>query len=353
VGSQPLSLVRWTALCAVAEGIGMTAAATAAKTSQALIGAPANNREVLLALSIAVLGGLVEGAALGGLQAAGLGRLLPDLNRPQWVLVTTAVAGVGWAGASAAAGGSGQDDGAAPSLLFILAMSVILGAVMGALLGIIQATVLRAQVRHPWRWVAANMSAWAPAMAVIFFGASVPGTDWPAWAVIPLATVTGLAAGTILGLISGWFLPSLDGPSAHNRIVLGLLGTRAHRLLDRRLVGLRIRGVVSGQTLELPVQYATDDNAVVVIPGRPETKLWWRNLQEPASVEVLLAGCWQPGYGMLLLPDEPGYDDAMETYRQQWPRIRIAPDLPVVQVRFSALLIPAGARTPPTPQAAG
>ncbi|MEP7194270.1 MAG: nitroreductase/quinone reductase family protein [Actinomycetota bacterium] len=352
MGSQPLSLVRWTALCAVAEGIGMTAAAAAAKTSQALIGAPVNNREVLLALSIAVVGGLVEGVALGGLQAAGLGRLLPDLSRSRWVLVTTAVAGVGWAGASAAAGGSGQDDGATPSLLFILGMSAVLGAVMGALLGTIQATVLRDQVRHPWRWVAANMTAWVPAMAVIFFGATLPGADWPSGAVIPLATVTGLAAGGILGLISGWFLPGLDGGSAHNRIILSLLGTRAHPLLDRALVVLQVRGVVSGQTFELPVQYAADDNALVIVPGRPETKLWWRNLREPASVEVLVAGLWQPGYGILLLPGEPGYDDAIQTYLRRWPRTRIAAETPVVQVRFTALLIPAEARTPPTSPAA-
>ena len=93
---QPLSLVRWTALCAVAEAIGMTAAASAAKTSQALIGQPGNSRQMALALSIAVGGGLVEGVALGGLQAAGMGRLLPALNRQQWVLITTAVDA--WAG---------------------------------------------------------------------------------------------------------------------------------------------------------------------------------------------------------------------------------------------------------------
>jgi len=348
VGSQPLSLVRWTALCAVAEGIGMTAAAAAAKTSQTLIGEPVNNREVLLALSIAVVGGLVEGVALGGLQAAGLGRLLPDLNRPQWVVVTAAVAGVGWAGASAAAGGSGQDDGATPSLLLILGMSVVLGALMGALLGAIQATVLRSQVRHPWRWVGANMTAWAPAMAVIFFGASLPGAHWPAWAVIPLATVTGLAAGALLGLVTGCFLPTLDGQSAHNLVVLDLLESRAHGLLDASLVALRIKGVMSGATIELPVQYAADDNAVVVAPGRPETKLWWRNLAQPAPVEVLVAGRWQPGYGILLRPGEPGYVAAMETYRRRWPRVRVEADSLLVQVRFTSLLIPAGARTPRT-----
>jgi hypothetical protein len=158
----------------------MTAAASAAKTSQSLIGQPGNSREMALSLSVAVGGGLVEGVALGGLQAAGMGRLVPALNRQQWVLITTAVAGVAWAGASAAAGGSGQDDGAAPALLLILGGAIGLGAVMGALLGAGQAMVLRGQVRHPWRWVGATMAGWAPSMAVILFGASLPGADWPA-----------------------------------------------------------------------------------------------------------------------------------------------------------------------------
>jgi hypothetical protein len=173
---------------------------------------------------------------------------------------------------------------------------------LGALLGTGQAMVLRGQVRHPWRWVGATMAGWAPAMVVILLGASLPGADWPAPAVVALAAFTALIAGTILGLVSGWFLPTLDGPSAHNRIVLLLLGTRAHALLDRPLIALRIRGVPSGRTFELPVQYAADENAVVILPGRPETKRWWRNLVEPAPVEVLLGGRWQHGYGMLLQP---------------------------------------------------
>jgi hypothetical protein len=230
----------------------MTAAASAAKTSQSLIGQPGNAREMALSLSVAVGGGLVEGVALGGLQTAGMGRLVPALNRQQWVLITTAVAGVGWAEASAAAGGSGQDDGAATALLLILGGAIGLGAVMGALLGAGQAMVLRGQVRHPWRWVGATMAGWAPAMAVILFGASLPGAHWPAPAVVALAAFTALIAGTILGLVSGWFLPTLDGPSAHNRIVLLLLGTRAHALLDRPLITLRIQGRALGADVRAP-----------------------------------------------------------------------------------------------------
>jgi hypothetical protein len=140
---RPLSLARWVALCAIAEGIGMTAAATAAKVSQAVVGEPGNGREAVVALSLVVGGGLVEGIALGGLQAMGLGRLVPGLNRRRWVL------------------------------------------------GAVQATGLRGRVRHPWRWVGANAAAWAPTMAVIFLGATTPGADWSGPTVAGLGAVTG------------------------------------------------------------------------------------------------------------------------------------------------------------------
>src|ERR1035437_745887 len=305
----------------------MTAAAAAAKGSQALIGEPAHSREVVEALSIAVAGGLVEGVALGGLQALGMGRLLPDLNRPQWVLVTTAVAGVGWVWAGRQPQAPAETTGPPRHRCSSSARRSSLARCWAR--GEEPARHRScAQVRPPWRWVGANMAAWPPAMALIFFGASVPGADWPAGTVIALATVTGLLAGAILGLISGWFVHCLDGPSAQSRIALYLLGGPAHRLLDRALVALCVRGVVSGSTFELPVQYAAGDNAVVVLPGKPATKSWWRNLVDPAPVEVLLAGRWQPGYGIVLHPGEPGYDAALNLYRQRWPRAPIPADNP-------------------------
>jgi hypothetical protein len=333
--ARPLSLVRWTALCATAEAIGMTAAATAAKASQALVGEPGNGREAIVVLSLVVGGGLVEGVALGGLQAVGLQRLFPGLNRRRWLQVTTAVAGLGWAAASAPAALSGADDGTVPPLLLVLCGALGLGAVMGALLGAVQVSGLRGHVRHPWRWVGANTAAWAPAMAVIFLGATAPGADWPGPAVAALGTVTGLAAGTVLGLVSGWFLPTLDGSPAHNRLVLALLGSRAHGALDRSLVALRVRGVVTGRSIELPVQYAADGaRAVVVVPGRAETKRWWRNLVEPAPVDVLLRGDWQHGDAMVLHPGDPGYASAIAAYEQRWPRVRLPDDTPVVAIRL-------------------
>ena len=57
--------------------------------------------------------------------------------------------------------------------------------------------------------------AWAGAMPVIFLGAATASPDAPAADLILLGTVTGAAAGTVLGLVSGWFLPLLDGGGAY------------------------------------------------------------------------------------------------------------------------------------------
>lgn len=157
----------------------------------------------------------------------------------------------------------------------------------------------------------------------------------PPLAVAVLGTVTGLAAGAVLGLVSGWFLPTLDGPPARNRIVLRLLRSTAHRALDGSLVALRVRGVVTGQVFEFPVQYAVDDDAVVVVPGRPETKRWWRNLLEPAPIEVLLRGRWLLADAVLLRPGDTGYDTALASYRTRWPRMRIPADSPLLRTQVN------------------
>jgi hypothetical protein len=205
---------------------------------------------------------------------------------------------------------------------------------MGAVLGAAQAWVLRRQVPHPWRWVTANLVAWAVAMPIIFGGANLPGADWPLLAVAASGTVTGLMAGAALGLVSGLLLPSLAGVPASGRVVLLLLASPLHRLLDRSLVGLRLRGVVSGRELTLPVMYAQDDTGLVVVPARPERKRWWRNLYRPASVAVLIAGQWRPGVGQVLQPEDAGFEQALGCYQRRWPRAATSGSTPLVRIDF-------------------
>ncbi len=215
---QPLSRGRWIVLCTSAEAIGMTAAATAAKVAHSLVREPSGTGQRWLGLMLVVAGGLVEGVALGGLQAAGLRRLLPGLDRHRWVLLTTAVAGLGWAVASAPAALSGNesDSAASPPALLMLSGAAALGATMGAVLGAAQASALRGLVSRPARWTTANVAAWAPAMVVIFAGAGAPAADWRVAAVAGLGTLTGAMAGAVLGLVTGLFLPALAGRPARS-----------------------------------------------------------------------------------------------------------------------------------------
>jgi hypothetical protein len=138
---------------------------------------------------------------------------VPALDGGRWVLVTVAVAGLGWAAVSAPAALGGADDAGAgaPPLPLLLAGAAALGIGMGAVLGGAQALVLRGRVPRPGRWVAANAVAWAPAMSVIFLGATTPDSDWSVASVLGLGALTGAVAGTVLGLVTGRFLPSVTG----------------------------------------------------------------------------------------------------------------------------------------------
>ncbi len=336
---RPPSLTRWTARCALAEAVGIGTAAAAYAVVDAR-GAPGTGPEVAAALALVVGAGLVEGAALGGAQAGGLRAWLPDTwtarRARRWVLVTVLVAGLGWAAGSApavlSADAPAGDAGPSPWLVVLGAAG--LGAAMGAVLGAVQAGVLRGVVAHPRRWVTANVLAWMAAMVVLFLGATGPAADWPVWGVVTTGVLSGALAGALVGVVTGWMLPSLSGAPPANRVVLAVLGSGAHRLLDRDVVGLRLHGRISGRTFTFPVQYARVDDGVVVVPGRPERKRWWRNLRDQAPVQVLDAGTWRPGVGRVLEPGQPGYADAAAAYAARWSRARLPDGQPVVLVRL-------------------
>jgi hypothetical protein len=315
------SLARWILACAIAEGIGMTAAASAAQVTTALF-ARATAGAVVATLAVMVVGGLIEGGALGALQARQLARWVPRFSRTRWTLSTTIVAGIGWALASAPAA-IAPDGGDAPALAVALAGALGLGAAMGAALGLAQAGGFGGRVIHPWRWVAISALAWPPAMVVIFAGATLPDASWPALAVIPLGTATGLLAGAVLGLVSGLLLPWLRGASVVNAAVLALLESPAHGLLDRALGALRVTGRLTGRQLTFPVQYAREGASIIVLPARPDTKRWWHNLEEPAVVEMLVRGHWLQGRARVVHTGDPGYSRALQAYEQRWPRVNV------------------------------
>lgn len=325
---------RWILACTAAEAIGMTASATAAVASRTLFG----GLDGILGWSLIIAGGLVEGLVLGFAQVFVLARVVPSLPRRRYVLLTVTVAGLGWAAGSAPgtlADGTSAGPSPAPALIMVLLGAAGIGLAMGLLLGAAQSWALRGSVRHPWRWIVANLAAWPVAMMIIFSGAGLPGDDWPWWSVVAVGLPTGAAAGAVLGLITGWWLPSLaDGPLRH-RLVLRLLTLPHPGGLSRRVVGLSLRGTRSGTWFSLPVNYARDDDGLVVVPGRAARKTWWRNVRTPGTpVRVLDGGDWRPGTAELLRRGESGYPRARRTNAARWPAMRWSTSQPIVRIRL-------------------
>ncbi len=208
----------WVLLLALAEAIGMTAAAAAARTSGAVLGDTTSPSSGALvgAVCLVVAGGLVEGVALGVAQARLLRRLFPALRRGRYLAATVLVAGLGWAAVSApvTVSGAGEPEtgaGQDPALVLVLLGAAALGLAMGPLLGAAQALAMGHDVPHPWRWVGANVVAWPGAMVVIFVGATSAGPGWTDLQVVLLGTATGAAAGALLGIVLGALAPVVEG----------------------------------------------------------------------------------------------------------------------------------------------
>jgi F420H(2)-dependent quinone reductase len=336
IRAAPAPYGAWVRACVLAELVGMTAAAAAAVSAMALADRTGTLGSPAVGLLVVVLGGLVEGTALGWLQSRVLGAWRPDLRRGRYLLATVAVAGLGWAVASAPSVLSGDDGGTTPPLLLMAALAVGLGLVMGAVLGAAQAWALRGAVRHPWRWVAASVWSWPLPMVVIFAGASLPDDGWPTWQVLLMGPVTGLVAGLLLGVLSGWFLPSLDGLSASGRMVLAVLGGPFSRTLDRRVLGLAVTGLRTGQVYRLPVQFALGPDGLVVVPGGAPGKTWWRNVGSDTGVRVLLERAWHDAHAAVLEPHDSPYGRARAAYLRCFPGAHLPLDQPIVLVTLPA-----------------
>jgi hypothetical protein len=199
---------QWVGACALAETIGMTAAALASRAAaERLDGRPVGG------LLLVVLGGLVEGTALGVLQAAALPHSVGAALRRRWAWVTVVVAGLGWGAASAPSALDAGGSETAPPWPLVVLGAAALGGLMGAVLGAAQAAAVRRTAPNPRRWVVASAVGWTCAMPVVFAGATSAGADWSWWAVALLGAGTGLVAGTVLGLATRPFLGAVATPA--------------------------------------------------------------------------------------------------------------------------------------------
>ena len=101
-----------------------------------------------------------------------------------------------------------------------------------------------------------------------------------------------------------------------NRLVLSLLRSPAHGLLDRHVCELHYRGPQTGRAVSLPVAYALDRGRIVVLAGDAAGKRWWRAFRKPWPVTVHIGRQVHDGVGQVLAPADRGYADALFAYRQ-------------------------------------
>lgn len=82
-----------------------------------------------------------------------------------------------------------------------------------------------------------------------------------------------------------WFMNHVSNP-----LVVAALRSPLHGLLSSSLMLITYRGVKSGKSYTLPVQYARAGKEIAVVVGMPEQKTWWRNIGEDTPVELHLCG---------------------------------------------------------------
>ena len=82
--------------------------------------------------------------------------------------------------------------------------------------------------------------------------------------------------------------PDLRVMRLFNPVMRILLRSPFHRLLSEQILLLTYTGRRSGRQYTLPVGYAQDGEALLVVCQHSELKRWWRNLRGGAPVAVLL-----------------------------------------------------------------
>jgi hypothetical protein len=110
--------------------------------------------------------------------------------------------------------------------------------------------------------------------------------------------------------------------SIGNAIVSAVLRSPIHRVLSGSIDLLRYTGRRSGRVITTPTQYACLGDDLVVVVGRPASKVWWRNFTDERDVDVLVRGSWRAMRGRAVLgATEPEtVASLLDTYLERFPR---------------------------------
>lgn len=110
-------------------------------------------------------------------------------------------------------------------------------------------------------------------------------------------------------------------------LVRFLLRSPLHGLVDRQLMLVTIKGRISRRLFTVPVGYLQATDAIYVLVSDPYSKLWWRNLDGGARVELTLRGKVVDAEGTVLYT---GFTAILEEYCERLPGIARMLKVPVV-----------------------
>jgi len=109
----------------------------------------------------------------------------------------------------------------------------------------------------------------------------------------------------------------------YNPIVIWLLRSSLHGLMDNSTMLITFTGRKSGKTYTTPVNFVWDDHTLLVVS--PRDRLWWRNLRGGATVTVYVRGQSMKGIGRAFEGEEALKEGGLLTvlrkmlaYRRYW-----------------------------------
>lgn len=191
----------WIGASAIAEAIGMSAAASAAGLFGAAAGAPLATR--LIEYVAALVAGGIEAGAVGLLQGLAIKQVLPALPLVVFALAFTVLGIAGWAIGQLPPllfGGAAASVTAEPAPILILGYLVAFGAIGGLAIGAVQGWFLKRLGQPIARWIVLSSVGWALGFLVTGIGATSVDEHWSLAAKASAGIVTGLVAGSLVGI---------------------------------------------------------------------------------------------------------------------------------------------------------
>jgi len=208
-------LLRWTALCAFAELLGIASAAVWYGAMNVWVGEPDEIALRIGAWFLMSLAAVPEGLVLGGMQAAGLRWFFNTVSSSRWVVTTICVGFLGWGVGTFiplfVVDESAVVNGAEPGLAATALYALIFGTLVGVIFGLAQSLALPADAKRRYLWVVGTAAGWAIGLPLIYIGAQIAG-DLSGWIPrIALWATGGIGAGASVGLFTGimlfWMTP--------------------------------------------------------------------------------------------------------------------------------------------------